>query len=132
MNIKHEIEILKTELDDLKTRLKIIEELLPSSKFKLIPSKNKVIEEFKRYTMQNLRQTFDEAGYPVSDSWIRRQIKRGNLVLPRSTTHFAKFHIKGDDRKTGAVYEMTEAQINDVVKAFVPGGSGYYNYLKAK
>lgn len=84
--------------------------------------------EFKRYTMKDLRRAFDEAGYPVSDSWIRRQISKGNLILPRSTTHFAKFHITGDNRKQGAVYEMTQEIIDNTVKAFLPGGTGYFNF----
>lgn len=85
-------------------------------------------EPFKRYTMKHLRAAFEMAGYPVSDRWIRRQIDKGNLVLPRSSTHFAKFHIKGDSRKGGAVYEMTQEQIDNTVKSLMPGGSGYYNY----
>lgn len=84
--------------------------------------------EFRRYTMKHLRKAFAEAGFPVADSWIRRQISKGNLILPRSTTHFAKFHIKDDSRKAGAVYQLTKEQINETVKAFLPGGSGYYNY----
>lgn len=90
------------------------------------------MEQFKRYTMKDLKNAFNEAGYPVADSWIRRQISKGNLVLPRSTTHFAKFHLQNntDNRasKAGAVYEMTKEQIEATVKAFLPGGSGYYNY----
>lgn len=85
-------------------------------------------QEYRRHTMKDLRKAFEEAGYPVSDSWLRRQIKRGNLFLPRSTTHFAKFHIEGDDRKAGAVYQMTMTQIQKVVKAFLPGGIGHYDY----
>ena len=84
--------------------------------------------EFKRYTMKDLRFAFEAAGFPVADSWIRRQIAKGNLILPRSTTHFAKFHITGDSRKAGAVYQMTKDQINATVTAFLPGGTGYYNF----
>lgn len=78
--------------------------------------------------MKDLRAAFEEAGYPVSITWIHRQINKGNLILPRSTTHFAKLHLKTENRKAGAVYQMTMEQINNTVKAFLPGGTGYYNY----
>jgi hypothetical protein len=89
------------------------------------------MEEFKRYTMKDLRKAFEEAGYPVADRWIRRQIEKGNLVLPRSTTHFASVHLKSGYRKQGAVYQLSMEQIQDVVKAFLPGGTGYYNYQES-
>ena len=86
-------------------------------------------EPFKRYKMKHLRLAFYEAGYPVSKRWIHRQIEKGNLILPRSVTNFRKFHLKSGSRKAGAVYEMSKEQIDQVVKAFLPGGSGYYNYI---
>lgn len=87
-------------------------------------------EEFKRYTFKDLLKAFDEAGYPVSDRWIRRQIEKGNLVLPRSVTNFRKLHLKNSSRKAGAVYEMSMEQILETVKAFCPGGNGFYDYRK--
>ena len=78
--------------------------------------------------MKDLRKAFEEAGYPVSDSWIRRKIAKGLLILPRSSSHFAKFHLYGESRKAGAKYEMTREQIDNTVKAFLPGGVGFYDY----
>lgn len=84
-------------------------------------------EEFKKYTIQDLVEAFKEAGFPVSKSWIMRQEDKGNLKLPRSTTNFKKV---AGTRRVGAVRYFTKSQIDSVVRAFLPGGSGYFNFEK--
>ena len=86
--------------------------------------------EFKRYTFKHLLAAFAASGYPVSGRWIRRQIEKGNLILPRSVTDFRKLHLLSSSRPAGAVYEMSMEQIQQVVKAFSPGGNGFYDYRK--
>lgn len=92
--------------------------------------------KIKKLTIRYLIESFDEAGMPVSPSWIRRQEDKGNLILPRSTTNFK---MAQGARKPGAVRYMTRKQINGVLKAFLPKGTrlengeyatgtGYYNY----
>lgn len=82
-------------------------------------------EPYKRFTIKDLRKAFEEAGYPVSDPWIRRQVSKGNLNMPRSTTNFKK---PQGSRTSAAIYELSKEQIDDIVKAFLPGGTGYYSY----
>ena len=84
-------------------------------------------EEYKRYTMRDLLKAFQEAGYPVSYMYLKRLEYKGNLILPKSTTNFKK---AAGNRPSGAVREMTKKQIDEVVKAFLPGGIGYYDYRK--
>lgn len=90
----------------------------------------------KKLTIRYLIDAFDEIGLPVSQSWIRRQEDKGNLILPRSTTNFK---MAQGARKPGAVRYMTRRQINGILKAFLPQGTrlqngeiangrGYYNY----
>jgi hypothetical protein len=96
--------------------------------------------ENKKLTIRHLREAFAHAGMPVSQSWIRRQEDKGNLLLPRSTTNFK---MAQGARRSGAVRQMTRTIIIEVLKAFLPQGqklpngevatgSGYYNYLKDK
>ena len=82
-------------------------------------------EEFKRYTMKDLLSAFKEAGYPLSYMTLKRLEYKGNLILPKSTTNFRK---PVGNRPLGAVREMTMKQMQEVVKAFLPGGPGYYDY----
>lgn len=94
--------------------------------------------ENKKLTIRHLIQAFAQSGVTVSQSWIRRQEDKGNLLLPRSTTNFK---MAQGARRPGAVRYMTRSQIIDVLKAFLPEGtklpngeiaegSGYYNYKK--
>ena len=82
-------------------------------------------QEYKRHTMKDLLAAFKEAGYPVSYMYLKRLEYKGNLILPKSTTNFKK---AAGNRTLGAVREMTRTQINEVVKAFLPGGTGFYDY----
>lgn len=86
-----------------------------------------MIKSTKYYTISELVKAFAEAGIPRSEMWIRRQEYKGNLRLPRSTTNFKK---PQGVRKMAAVREMTGNQIQKIVQAFLPGGSGYYDYTK--
>lgn len=92
----------------------------------------------KPLTIRYLIKAFKEAGLPVSESWIRRQEEKGNLIIPRSTTDFK---IAQGARQPGAVRYMTETQIKGILRAFLPKGiklpdgtvaigNGYYNYMK--
>jgi len=80
-----------------------------------------------RLTIKDLQQAFITAGMPVSKQWIIRQEYKGNLILPRSTTDFKKSQ---GTRKIAAVRVFTHKQIDDIVKSFLPGGTGYYDYRK--
>lgn len=84
-------------------------------------------EEYKRYTIKDLLNAFKEAGYPVSKSWIIRQELKGNLIVPRSVSNFKKTR---GDRKIGSIREFSMSQIKTIVKEFIPGGSGFYDYTK--
>lgn len=79
----------------------------------------------KYYTIEHLIEAFNKAGLSVSRWWIYKQEAKGNLKLPRSTTNFKKAL---GTRKIGFVRLVTKDQIDKIVKAFLPGGSGYYNY----
>ena len=81
------------------------------------------------YTLKDLLAAFREAGYPVSHMWIYRQEQKGNLILPRSTTNFKKAQGR---RTLGFLRIFTKTQIEAIVKAFLPGGNGYYNYRKER
>ena len=96
--------------------------------------------ENKKLTIRHLIQAFKACGHDVSPSWIRRQEDKGNLILPRSTTNFK---MAQGARRPGAVREMSQSIILDVLKAFLPEGTklpngefatgkGYYNYKKAQ
>ena len=85
------------------------------------------MEEFKRYTIKDLLMAFKEAGYPVSKSWIIRQEQKGNLIVPKSVSNFKKTQ---GTRRSGAIREMSMTQILEIVQAFSPGGSGFYDYRK--
>ena len=84
-------------------------------------------EERKDKKMNDLLQAFEDAGYPKSRSWIYRQENKGNLILPRSTTDYKKAQ---GTREKGFVREMTPEQIQAIVKEFIPGGKGFYDYRK--
>lgn len=84
-------------------------------------------EEYRRYTIGYVVKAFAEAGYPVSAAWLRRQEEKGNLIVPKSTTDFKKAY---GARRNGAVRLFSKTQIDDIVKAFLPGGKGYYNYTE--
>lgn len=98
------------------------------------------MEKNKKLTIKYLIQAFASSGMSVSPSWIRRQEDKGNLILPRSTTNFK---MAQGARRPGAVRYMTEIQINEVLKAFLPEGTklsngelstgkGYYSYKNAE
>ena len=89
-------------------------------------------------TISNLIISFKENGLYVSQSWIRRQEDKGNLILPRSTTNFK---IAQGARRSGAVRYLSSELIMEIVKAFLPEGTklkngefatgkGYFNYKK--
>lgn len=81
-----------------------------------------------KYTIGDLIKSFAMAGMSVSQSWVYRQERKGNLALPRSTTnikHPAGVH-------SGAVRMLTRQQIHEVVEAFLPGGKGRWLYKGGK
>lgn len=89
-------------------------------------------------TIGALKKAFAEYGKHISNSWIRRQEEKGNLLLPRSSTNFKRAQ---GFRKPGAVREITNQQIEDILLSFLPKGTklkngksatglGYFNYLK--
>ncbi len=92
----------------------------------------------KPLTIRHLIEAFAQAGMPVSESWVRRQEEKGNLIIPRSTTDFK---MAQGARKPGSVRLMSKNQIEGIVRAFLPKGikmpngqlaegTGYYNYMK--
>jgi hypothetical protein len=92
--------------------------------------------ENKKLTISHLIDAFKQAGMPISASWIRRQEDKGNLILPKSTTNFK---MAQGARRPGAVRQMSQTEIDGVLKAFLPegeklpngevaNGKGYYNY----
>lgn len=94
--------------------------------------------ENKKLSIKHLVKAFEDAGYAVSPSWIRRQEDKGNLILPRSTTNFK---MAQGGRRLGSVRHVSQAQIWGVLKAFLPegtklpngeiaSGTGYYNFKK--
>jgi hypothetical protein len=93
----------------------------PNNKPKLNPDKR------KDYTLSDLMRAFEKAGIPHDRSWYYRQEEKGNLVIPRSPTDYKK--VMGI-RPIGFVRQLTKKQIEDIVKAFSPGGSGFYDYRK--
>ena len=90
------------------------------------------MEPDKYYTIKYLVLAFKKVNLPHSETWFRRQETKGNLMLPRSTTNFKKPKGFLSDRKIGAVRMITGKQIAEIVKAFSPGGSGYWNYMDTK
>lgn len=90
-------------------------------------------------TIGALKKAFAVYGMYISNSWIRRQEQKGNLYLPRSSTNFKRAR---GFRKPGAVRQLTEEQIEEVLLSFLPKGTviengkiaqgtGYYNYEKS-
>lgn len=47
--------------------------------------------------------------------WFRRRIKKGSIILSEKHDNSAYWFISGE-------------QIEGIVRAFIPGGKGYYNY----
>ena len=82
----------------------------------------------KYYTIRYLMETFAKVGMPRSEHWIRIQEAKGNLKLPRSTTDIKKPKGFLSDSKMGAVRLITGKQIGAIVKAFLPGGIGYWSF----
>ena len=76
-------------------------------------------------TIEALKEAFEKAGMPISKMWVYRQEQKGNLKLPRSTTNFKKAQ---GTRALGAVRMITDEQIKEIVKSFLPGGKGYWSY----
>lgn len=76
-----------------------------------------------KYTIKDLLTEFEKNGLKISRSWIYRQEQKGNLILNRSTTNFKK--AKGN-RKIGAVRLLSEIDLKEIIKAFLPNGRGYY------
>lgn len=118
--IKHDtIEVgLKYEKPKIKKRLSL-------NKMAKLVEKDLPLDPNKYYRISTLVKAFTEAGIPRSEMWIRRQEYKGNIKLPRSTTDFKK---PQGTRKMAAVRVMTGRQIQAIVKAFLPGGPGCYNY----
>jgi len=81
----------------------------------------------RRLTIGDLCRAFAEAGMPVSQMWVRRQEAKGNLKLPKSTTDYKK---PQGSRKLSFITVLTEQQIQSILKAFLPGGKGYWDYTK--
>lgn len=77
--------------------------------------------------MADLLQAFQHKGYAKSQGWVYRQEAKGNLIVMRSTTDFKR---PQGTRPKGAVRIFTQEQIEKIVNAFVPGGSGFYDYRK--
>ena len=61
---------------------------------------------------------------------LLRQESKGNLKFPKSSTDFKGLGGYFFGKKRGAVRYMTEKEISAIVKAFLPGGSGFYNYIE--
>ena len=80
-----------------------------------------------QYTSKDLLAHFAEYGLKYSLRWIYRQEQRGNLIVPKSTTNLKKAR---GVRKRGGVRLFTKRQIEGIIKAFLPGGTGYYDYRK--
>lgn len=92
-----------------------------------MPTKNSLKEiNVYKYKMHDLIVAFKDAGFPISSRWVYRQEKKGTLVLPRSTTD-VKYLGHGIKSK-GAVRLFTKLQIKEIVKAFLPGGCGYWYF----
>lgn len=81
----------------------------------------------KYYTISYLVVALNKAGLNVTQWWVYEQEQKGNLKLPRSTTNFKKV---AGIKKIGAVRIINQEQIDKIVKAFLPGGPGYYDYTK--
>lgn len=81
------------------------------------------------YTLYKLLEAFNKAGMPVTCWWVYKQEEKGNLKLLRSTTNFKKAM---GTRKAGAVRMIRESQIKEIVKAFLPGGRGYWSFEKSR
>ena len=79
-------------------------------------------------TLKHLLLAFKDVGFPKSRSWIYRHESKGNLILPRSVTDFKKAL---GTRRLGPVRELTAQQVRDIVHAFLPGGTGFYDYRKS-
>lgn len=92
------------------------------------PKITSMLDSNKYYTIKDLLQAFTEAGKKVTYKWIINQEKKGNLKLPRSTTNFKKPHGFMSGRQIAAVREMTGGQIQEIIKAFLPGGKGYWHF----
>lgn len=86
---------------------------------------NKTLKESRlyKYHIADLKKKFEERGMKVSSGWVYRQEKKGVLVLPRSTTNLKTM---GTLNRQGSVRVMTRIQLEEIVKAFLPGGKGFW------
>ena len=100
--------------------------LLLSSLLKLLYNKHSQTMQYE-YTIKDLVSALNKAGLKVSQMWIYRQEAKGNLIIPRSTTNFKK---PRGNRRQGAVRLLSLIHIQKIVKAFLPGGKGFYDYRK--
>lgn len=87
-------------------------------------------EHIKFHTTGCLVKAFRLAGSAVSYRTLLRHEAKGNLKFSRSPTDFKKLGGYSLGKKMGAVRYMTDEEIQEIVKAFLPGGSGYYDYTK--
>ena len=78
----------------------------------------------KYYTISYLVAALNKAGLNVTQWWVYEQEQKGNLKLPRSTTNFKKV---AGIKKIGAVRLVNQQQIKEIIKAFVPGGRGFWH-----
>ena len=85
------------------------------------------MDNLKNHTIKDLLQAFQDAGYPKSYMWIIRQERKGNLILPRSTTNYKKL---AGNKPIGFVREMSWDQIHAIISAFIPGGKGSWDWRK--
>lgn len=63
------------------------------------------------YSKIELLNTLERAGLPCSTMWLRKAEEAGILISPRLP------HARGDRA-------YTQDQINEIVRAFSPGGKG--------
>lgn len=89
----------------------------------LINKNNKESRKYKYY-LGHLKKRFEERGMRISSGWIYRQEKKGKLTFPRSTTNIKSM---GTLNREGAVRVLTRIQMEEIVKAFLPGGKGYWH-----
>ena len=87
-----------------------------------------LIDNDYKYTVGDLIDAFKKAGLKISQSWVYRQERKGNLSLPKSTTNIK--HPAG--MYSGAVRTLTKEHIHQIVSEFLPGGSGVWHYKRGK
>lgn len=85
-------------------------------------------EHIKYHTTGCLIKAFRLAGSSLSYRTLLRHEAKGNLKFSRSPTDFKKLGGYSLGKKLGAVRYMTAEEIQEIVKTFLPGGKGLWNY----